>query len=568
MGLLDGIYKKKYDILMNKIDNLNDKNSKGYKTFKEYVCADEIMKSYFDDLKNLESRYDKLHVYSYEKFESTVFEQLNRTYNYMLSEIIKNKDSELKKKKLEELKKDIESSYGHGWDKFINTILKDLNEKCEDIDRYTIDFSKNENIDFNYNIDEEPLYNEIVEFVVSEGKASASLLQRRFHLGYNRASHAIDLLEERGIIGPNNGSKPREVLVNLEDDFKVKSSIRKMSDKEYRLKQKQDLREKINLKDFMSTYGIDIDYSDDTTCEKISNMLLLNCDENDKVNLVKTILKYNSPNFLKLTLISYEQLTFNEFEGLPHLICPIISDNETVLQTLQSLSIEIQKRFDIFVEKEVKSISQYNNKFSEKKMSYEIIIVDEIFNLLSDRHIHDYLVNILLNCNRVGIKMIFFSKFNKKNLNLGSIDDLLNTYDNYNINKIFGTVHGTKSIDKIVDIDERMDGFDFEKFSGEILKNNGFEKVQITKSSNDFGVDIIAYKDDIKYSIQCKKYSSSVGISAVQEVIASKVMNDSHVAVVLTNNYFTKSAKELAKKNNVLLWDRDKLKDMIDNLKS
>lgn len=64
---------------------------------------------------------------------------------------------------------------------------------------------------------EEPLYNEIVEFVVTQGKASASLLQRRFHLGYNRAARCIDLLEERGIIGPNNGSKPREVLVKLEN---------------------------------------------------------------------------------------------------------------------------------------------------------------------------------------------------------------------------------------------------------------------------------------------------------------------------------------------------------------
>ena len=64
---------------------------------------------------------------------------------------------------------------------------------------------------------EEPLYNEIVEFVVTQGKASASLLQRRFRLGYNRAARAIDLLEERGIIGPNNGSKPREVLVKLEN---------------------------------------------------------------------------------------------------------------------------------------------------------------------------------------------------------------------------------------------------------------------------------------------------------------------------------------------------------------
>ena len=62
---------------------------------------------------------------------------------------------------------------------------------------------------------EEPLYNEIVEFVITQGKASASLLQRRFRLGYNRAARAIDLLEERGIVGPNNGSKPREVLVKL-----------------------------------------------------------------------------------------------------------------------------------------------------------------------------------------------------------------------------------------------------------------------------------------------------------------------------------------------------------------
>ena len=59
---------------------------------------------------------------------------------------------------------------------------------------------------------EEPLYNEIVDFVIEQGKASASLLQRRFRLGYNRAARCIDLLEDRGIVGPQNGSKPREVL--------------------------------------------------------------------------------------------------------------------------------------------------------------------------------------------------------------------------------------------------------------------------------------------------------------------------------------------------------------------
>lgn len=65
---------------------------------------------------------------------------------------------------------------------------------------------------------DDPLYNDIVEFVITTGKASASLLQRRFKLGYNRAARIIDLLEERGIIGPQNGSKPREVLVKLDGD--------------------------------------------------------------------------------------------------------------------------------------------------------------------------------------------------------------------------------------------------------------------------------------------------------------------------------------------------------------
>ena len=64
--------------------------------------------------------------------------------------------------------------------------------------------------------EDDPLYNDIVKFVIETQKASASLIQRKFKLGYNRAARIIDLLEERGIIGPQNGSKPREVLVSLD----------------------------------------------------------------------------------------------------------------------------------------------------------------------------------------------------------------------------------------------------------------------------------------------------------------------------------------------------------------
>ena len=63
--------------------------------------------------------------------------------------------------------------------------------------------------------EDDPLYNEVVEFAVRTGKISASLIQRKYRLGYNRAARIIDLLEERGIIGPQNGSKPREVLFKM-----------------------------------------------------------------------------------------------------------------------------------------------------------------------------------------------------------------------------------------------------------------------------------------------------------------------------------------------------------------
>ena len=49
--------------------------------------------------------------------------------------------------------------------------------------------------------------------MISKQRASTSLLQRKFGIGYNRAANLIDILENEGIIGPQIGSKPREVLV-------------------------------------------------------------------------------------------------------------------------------------------------------------------------------------------------------------------------------------------------------------------------------------------------------------------------------------------------------------------
>lgn len=111
---------------------------------------------------------------------------------------------------------------------------------------------------------------------------------------------------------------------------------------------------------------------------------------------------------------------------------------------------------------------------------------------------------------------------------------------------------------------DSMTGSEFEEFCACILSQNGFINIEITKGSHDQGTDIIAEKEDIKYAIQCKCYSSNIGNDAVQEAFAGKSFYNCHIAVVLTNSFFTSSAQILATKNGVLLWDRNKLLKLIN----
>lgn len=110
-----------------------------------------------------------------------------------------------------------------------------------------------------------------------------------------------------------------------------------------------------------------------------------------------------------------------------------------------------------------------------------------------------------------------------------------------------------------------MEGHNFEHFCADLLQGNGYTNVDVTKGSGDQGIDVIACKEGIKYGIQCKCYSSDVGNKAVQEAYAGKAFYNCHVAVVLTNRHFTSSAKDLAEKSGVLLWDREKMLELVNN---
>ena len=63
---------------------------------------------------------------------------------------------------------------------------------------------------------QDSLYNDAVRVVVTEGRASTSLLQRRLSIGYGRAAKLVYMMFHHGIVGPADGSKPREILVGLD----------------------------------------------------------------------------------------------------------------------------------------------------------------------------------------------------------------------------------------------------------------------------------------------------------------------------------------------------------------
>ena len=80
----------------------------------------------------------------------------------------------------------------------------------------------------------------------------------------------------------------------------------------------------------------------------------------------------------------------------------------------------------------------------------------------------------------------------------------------------------------INDVD-RMDGHEFEYFCAELLRKNGYDKAEVTPGSGDQGIDVIAYKDGIKFGVQCKCYTSDIGNKAVQEAYSGKEFYGCHI---------------------------------------
>lgn len=103
-----------------------------------------------------------------------------------------------------------------------------------------------------------------------------------------------------------------------------------------------------------------------------------------------------------------------------------------------------------------------------------------------------------------------------------------------------------------------MSGIEFEAFVAAQLRSGGWG-VTHTASTGDYGVDLVAQKDGTRMAVQCKRQAKAVGVAAVQQVVAGARQHGCNRAVVVTNQGFTKAARQLAATHRCRLVGREQL---------
>jgi len=135
------------------------------------------------------------------------------------------------------------------------------------------------------------------------------------------------------------------------------------------------------------------------------------------------------------------------------------------------------------------------------------------------------------------------------------------------IKRLFKRKPSNPALSTLAEID-KMNGYKFEEFMKHVYEQLGYS-VYHTPKSRDQGADLIlTSKERKRIAIQVKRSSSKVSNSAVQEVVAAKGFYKCTKGIVVTNSYFTDSARQLAKANFIDLVDRNELEKLINTILS
>ncbi len=275
--------------------------------------------------------------------------------------------------------------------------------------------------------------------------------------------------------------------------------------------------QKTFMKYFVVTNGF---YSLDTQTQKL---------------IEKVMAKYREDDFAEMITMLDRVMDYTKYNR--SMIVSIVALKRLQLEMNTGISIDVNKEDDF-----EESALLVQQKMLEKKYFNVEIYNAILIKLLFGCHDLDYIIE---NIRKIKENLASFNK---------QVD----------VQKILSYDESKEERITMAEIDA-MGGFEFENFVADMFTQFGY-KTYVTKASGDQGVDVIAEKEDVKLAIQAKCYHGVVGNKAIQECVAGTKYYKAKNGVVVTNSHFTNSAKELAKANGIILWDRDVLKQKLDEV--
>lgn len=299
----------------------------------------------------------------------------------------------------------------------------------------------------------------------------------------------------------------------------------------------------------------------------------LDCYAWDKAPLLGEETIHSQNNMRYIPFYRNENIVANHIDNELELFIKLVCQKLDISQSYISIKFGVIQRLirdavfmmgvEITVHCSNEELDDFVNSINDNK-KLKIFIENFFGNELkvnNKDHLISLLVSYLVNKHLIEINKIF-SYFKR-------IHDIVN--EHYDISKLSNfesllAVEDTKSHIYIHDVDT-MDGYVFEDLVAQIFKKNGYI-IKQTSYSGDQGVDVIAQKNDEFIAIQVKRYSSKVDNSAIQQVVAGAMHYGCNKKMVITNNFFTSSAESLAVTNQVILWDRTKLIEVLNRFNS
>lgn len=415
------------------------------------------------------------------------------------------------------------------------------------------------------------------EYIIDTGNVSIGGLQRMFRLGFTRAARLLDQLAEIGIVSKDEGTAPRTILINSREELLMLWAQLTRSQEAAEAENKRKSAEKadlMRLEQQAAQYGEAFDINADdpfiytgkfahsgACVAALPNLLVTNAEDDTAVEFILDLISHNYDCDMRL----YVQFDSNEI--LPECLhfAPQMLLPPTKIEAAEFIAKQINAikdtRIKLFIENSVKRIDEYNAKYPKDKLPHIVWIITE-GRSLSGAAVKE-IEKIISGFSTFGFHLVVFSRYSRKWLSLGALTEWTEECSPTTARRYLLKNDFPKHDADPANFDS-MNGYQFEAFCAGLLLRYGFEKAYTTQSSGDQGVDVIAERDGVKYAIQCKCYQTDVGNQAVQEALAGQRFYKCHVGVVLTNQYFTPAAKQLAESTEIVLWDRDKLLQMVE----